>query len=165
MLTVRALFFCAIASLLAGCGGGTATPPPVPTGDSHLTATPASIQVNNLSGAPLPETVTIGGSANIPLNTSTFFIEVAGAPQAAPFEPSLHAHFVVNDRTTIDPEATLAPATPPPAIPVDLATAPPGDSVGFESGAMPQLLPGVTYTLYVYSDACQVPWKAGSFST
>ncbi len=236
------------ASLLAACGGGAASPPPTTNSNSHLVASPQAIQVNNLSGAPLQQTVTISGllqtpyalaaplgatatdlsfmgvslqspsgtsaalqlfivgagsstitvrqggnsvaipvtsipcgrpdmlqyaalvsppsgATNVSLNTSSFLVEVAGTPQVSPFQPALRAHFVVNNAATIDPQATLTPATPAPGTMLPVPSPPPTDSVAFESGTMPQLAPGQTYTLYVYSDSCEVPWKAGTFST
>lgn len=240
------IFF--VASLPAACGGGGPTPsPPASQPPAHtLQASPSSINVNLLSGSPVPYSIAItspsksalsglqwsatdlsffsaslqqgtataatlnvtvigaGNSSvtvrdstgdsvaipitsipcgrpdllsnaqlifpakdarNVPLTTSAYFIEVAVPLQPSPPSfPTIHAHFVVNGTTTIDPPSPLAVATAPPnaVFPTPL----PGPfASGIESGAMPQLAAGDKYTLYIYDDTCEIPWNAGSFST
>ncbi|HKU68110.1 MAG TPA: hypothetical protein VJP85_10065 [Candidatus Baltobacteraceae bacterium] len=107
------------------------------------------------------------GARNVAVTTAAYYIEVGSMTGTAqgPFEPGLHAHVVVDNAATVDPLATLSPATPPPNA-VTPSPAPPSNySVGYERGTMPQLAPGHTYALYVYDDTCESPWNAGSFST
>ncbi len=104
------------------------------------------------------------GAHAVPVNTSSYFIEVAGmAPASSPFEPALHAHFVVNNTSTVDPQPSLSPAVPPPGAATPNPA--PTGAVGYEMGIMPQLSAATTYTVYVYDDSCQYPWNAGSFTT
>jgi|GEM_PF-4350664 len=107
------------------------------------------------------------GATGVSPATGTFFIEVGGAPGVTkpPFHPSLRAHFVIDTSSTVDPQGTLAPATPPPNAVTPVSTPPPGSSIGYESGVLPQLAAGNTYTAYVYHDTCELPWNAGTFST
>lgn len=232
-------------SLLAGCGGG-GSPPPGPTMQGQLQASPASIQVNNLTGKPETQSISItgasdlgahlltrasdlsfmsmsvqstssslatlnvtlygagsstvtvadarGASVTIPItsvpcgrpnsvqyvqlisppdgaknvssSTAAFYVQVAGFPQitTSPFNPLMNVHFVVNGTSTIDPVDRLAVATPPSdaVIPTPMQT--PG-GIGYESGPMPQLSPGNSYTVYTYDDTCEGLFKAGTFST
>jgi hypothetical protein len=105
------------------------------------------------------------GARSVPLTTSSYYVEVGAIPviTQSPFEPVLHAHIVVNDSSALDPQAPLAPATPPPGA-ASPSPAPNG-VYGYEEGAMPQLAAGNTYTVYVYDDSCEPAWYAGSFST
>ncbi len=106
------------------------------------------------------------GQQLVPLATRAFYVEVAGIEgQPSPFEPALHAHIVVNHTSTVDIAAPLSPATPPPNTTMPLPSPQPGESIGYESGTLPQLDADSTYTIYLYSDTCEAPWNAGSFST
>jgi hypothetical protein len=106
------------------------------------------------------------GAKNVPTTTTTYYVEVSTWEQLpSPFEPYLHAHIAVNTSSAVDPQPTLSPATPPPNAATPAITPPPNSTIGYESGAMPPLTAGTTYTIYVYDDSCESTFNAGSFST
>jgi hypothetical protein len=104
------------------------------------------------------------GATNVPTTTSTIY--VAGTTVPAVTLPPNSAppgklHFVI-DKIATEEGTTLAAASPPPnsATPAPV----PGNTyIGAEP--MPSLAPSTTYDVYLYDDACEQPFLAGSFST
>ncbi len=107
------------------------------------------------------------GAHNVPVTTAAYYVQLGGLRSVtqSPFTPPLHAHFVVNNNSTIDPQAMLVAATLPPDIPTPSPPPLANDNLGIEAGQMPQLAAGTAYTVYVYADTCETPWNIGSFST
>lgn len=153
---------------IGGTGGVGATPVTV-----YLTAGPAagSFTVSSpLCGR--PDALTYAqllfppsGASAVPVSTPTIY--VAGffphglIPPGSP--PPGRLHFVVGTTLKATIEGTaLSAATPPPgsATPAPV----PGDMLS-GSEPMPHLLPGGTYSVYLYDDACEEPFLAGTFTT
>ncbi len=104
------------------------------------------------------------GATSVPVTTSTIY--VAGTTVPAVTLPPNSAppgklHFVI-DKIATEEGTTLTAATPPPnsATPAPV----PGNTyIGAEP--MPPLSVNNTYDVYLYDDACEQPFLAGSFST
>lgn len=79
-----------------------------------------------------------------------------------PYAPPGRLHFVIDNAGT-EEGAALSYATPPPnsSTPAPLANS----NTYFGSEPMPQLVTNNVYDVNLYDDACEMPFKAGSFST
>jgi len=101
------------------------------------------------------------------VSTSTSRIYVSGSSPAwvsspGPYAPPGKLHVVVDNASTVE-GTTLAYATPPPgsATPAPLANS----NTYFGSSPLPTLTTNNKYDVYLYDDACEQPFLAGSFST
>lgn len=105
------------------------------------------------------------GATHVPANTSTIYIagsEPAAIGSPGPYAPPGKLHFVIDNAGTEEGTAlTYAPPPPGSATPAPVANS----NTYFGSEPMPPLVSNNVYDVYLYDDACEVPFKAGSFST
>lgn len=105
------------------------------------------------------------GATHVPTNTPAIYVsgsEPAAVSSPGPYAPPGRLHFVIDNASTEEGTA-LSYATPPPgsSTPAPLANS----DTYFGSEPMPQLVTNNVYDVYLYDDACEAPFKAGSFST
>ena len=101
------------------------------------------------------------GATGVPVNTTKLYF-IAGYvfnTQTATF-----IHAAVGAHSAAE-GGQLQSATPPPGAATPTPPPIPNTTFSTWSGAPPPLQAGMTYTVYLYDDACEVPYQAGSFST
>lgn len=111
------------------------------------------------------------GATSVPVSTASIYVS-GSAPVAistpGPYAPPGRLHFVMRgpslgaDDTPVR-GSSLTYATPPPGS--STPAPPPNTNTYYGVSAMPALTAGYTYDVYLYDDACEAPFLAGSFST